>query len=174
MGKMAYRTSYILTTSATGLVVNSAGQEVKKDVSWVRTRLSGHALETEDAHKLVRAEVTAADEVVVLLPGANALVALVKAVKQLLRSLAELRVVKNAEHPELIPVGIKGFAVAVTLGVAGALELDCTTCQRQPPDEAEYTHRRLGEGHGGQQGGECQRLEHCKELLGERVDWLLA
>jgi len=76
-----------------------------------RIRLSGHAVDTESAHKLVNAEVTDADEGVVLLPGAKAEVAVVREERQLVKVVSPSREVRNAEQPELIPEGIKGLAV---------------------------------------------------------------
>ena len=102
-------------------MVNSAEHAVKKLVSWVRILLSGHALSTVDEHKFVSAEPTAEEEAVVLLPGANEAVAAVREVRQVVRLLSVLSPVKNAEQPELTPVGIKGFAVATAVADEVAL-----------------------------------------------------
>jgi len=75
-----------------------------------RIRLSGHVLDTESEHKLVNAEVTDADDGVVL-PGAKAEVAVVSEERQLLKVESPLREVRYAEQVWLIPEGIKGLAV---------------------------------------------------------------
>lgn len=74
-----------------------------------------------DEHKFVSAEPTAEEEAVVLLPGANEAVAAVREVRQVVRLLSVLSPVKNAEQPELTPVGIKGFAVATAVADEVAL-----------------------------------------------------
>lgn len=78
---------------------------------------SGQAESTEEEHRLVSAVVTAADEPVLLLPGANAEVAVVRALRHPATVLSELSPFRNVVHPELIPVGIRGFAVAEAVGV---------------------------------------------------------
>jgi hypothetical protein len=58
-----------------------------------RIRLSGHALDTESEHKLVNAEVTDADEGLVL-PGAKAEVAVVREERQVLKVESLLRALR--------------------------------------------------------------------------------
>jgi len=77
---------------------------------------SGQAVSTVAEHNPVKAELTAADELVALPPGAKEVVADVRALRQVAKLLSELSPVKNVEHPALTPVGIIGFAVAT--GVA--------------------------------------------------------
>jgi len=69
-------------------------------------RLSGHALDTESEHKLVKDEVTDAD-VGVVLPGAKAEVAVVNEVRHAVKVESLLRFVRYVEHVWLIPEGIK-------------------------------------------------------------------
>lgn len=75
-----------------------------------RIRLSGHALDTESAHKPVNADVTDAD-VGVLLPGAKAEVAVVNEERQLPKVESLLRDVRYVVQDGLIPEGIRGLAV---------------------------------------------------------------
>lgn len=63
----------------------------------MRIRLSGHALDTESAHKLVNADVTDADEGVEL-PGAKAEVAFVNVERQRAKVESLLRDVRYVEQ----------------------------------------------------------------------------
>jgi len=104
-----YKTSYILRTDWTVLIVSSLVHAPTKFVICVRMRDSGHAPVTELVQRSVRVVVTSED-VGVEAPGANVEVIFVNVERQLAREESELSVFKNAVQDGLIPSGMRGFA----------------------------------------------------------------
>jgi hypothetical protein len=104
------------TTPSTGLETSSGVHAVRKSASFVRKRLSGQVPSRLVAQRLVRAEVTAAEEVL-LLPGAKDAVAVDMADRQLARDVSESRPLRKVEHVALMLVGMRGFAAVVVVFV---------------------------------------------------------
>jgi len=82
-------------------------------------RDSGHEFVTELVQRLVRVDVTSADEGVEA-PGANLEVIFVNVVRQPARVESELNVFRNAVQGGLIPLGMRGFADDVWASTADA------------------------------------------------------
>ncbi len=74
-----------------------------------RIKLSEQAPVTESEQRPFRAEVTVAVEMEALVPGAKEEVAVVRELRQLERLESKFKALKNEEHAELIPEGMKGF-----------------------------------------------------------------
>jgi len=99
-------------TSATAWLVSSVAQAETKFASSSRRVVSGQLAEVELAHNEVRALVICAS-VALLVPGANAEDAVMRACVQELKVSLLLSAVRYAEQVGLMPLGMNELAVAV-------------------------------------------------------------